>query len=173
MKERDRERFESFVQGTRTAMLRIAQNLCRASGLDPEDLVEETLERAFRQLERGDGPDPLALPFITTVMANRHIDLCRRRRAMEGAVAPVPPSEDASMPEPEQVERWRSVDDRQLLAAVEALAPGRIREAYQLHVEGLRYRQIAERLGVPEGTVGSDLSIARRQLRRLLLGGQW
>jgi len=77
------------------------------------------------------------------------------------------------MPEPEQVERWRSVDDRQLLAAVEALAPGRIREAYQLHVEGLRYRQIAERLGVPEGTVGSDLSIARRQLRRLLLGGQW
>ena len=151
-------------------MLRIAQNLCRASGLDPEDLVEETLERAYRQLERGAGPDPLALPFIATVMANRHIDLYRRRRAEEGAVVPAPPPEEASMPEPEQVERWRGVDDAQLQAAVAALAPERIREAYQLHVQGLRYRQIAERLGVPEGTVGSDLSIARRQLRQLLLG---
>src|SRR6185295_16112474 len=93
MTKGDRERFEAFVRTSRRAMLRIAQNLCRASGVDPEDLVEETLERAFGKLEHGAGADPLALPFVATVMTHRYIDLCRRRRA-EGVV-PEPAAPEA------------------------------------------------------------------------------
>ncbi|HYV47538.1 MAG TPA: RNA polymerase sigma factor [Myxococcaceae bacterium] len=171
MTKGDRERFEAFVRTSRRAMLRIAQNLCRASGVDPEDLVEETLERAFGKLEHGAGADPLALPFVATVMTHRYIDLCRRRRA-EGVVpepaAPEAEGEVAAVPEPEPMERWRSVPDARLREAMATLRPERIREVYRLHATGLRYKQIAERLGIPEGTVGSDLSDARRQLRRLL-----
>jgi len=166
MTERDLARFEAFVRSARPAMVRIAQNLCRASSVDPEDLVEETLERALRQLERGMAADPLALPFITTVMTNRYIDLCRRKRTVEESVAPS--GEELAVTEPERIERWRGVADEQLRVAVAGLQPERVREAFQMHARGLRYRQIAERLGVPEGTVGSDLSEARRQLRRLL-----
>ncbi|HVE81983.1 MAG TPA: RNA polymerase sigma factor, partial [Myxococcales bacterium] len=168
MTKGDRARFETFVRGSRAAMVRIARNLSRAAAaLDPEDLVEETLERALRQLERGAGPDPLTLAFATTVMTNRYIDLCRKRRSEAAAV---PPPE----PEPEEEhseERWRGVGDEQLVKAIQALQPPRVREAYQLHAQGMRYRQIAERLHVPEGTVGSDLSEARKQLRRMLAGG--
>jgi RNA polymerase sigma-70 factor, ECF subfamily len=173
MTKGDQERFESFVRASRRSMFRIAQNLCRTSGVDPEDLVAETLERVLRQLERGAGADPLALPFIATVMANRHVDLCRRRRAegvSEHAVPEVEPEEEGVVTEPEPMERWRSVPDAELREAMAALEPERLREVYRLHASGLRYRQIAERLGIPEGTVGSDLSVARRQLRRQLLG---
>lgn len=172
MTKGDRERFEAFVRTSRRAMLRIAQNLCRASGVDPEDLVEEALERALRQLEHGAGADPLALPFVATVMANRFIDLFRRRRAAdvsEHAAPEVVLDEEVAV-EPEPLERWRSVAEAQLREAMEALRPERIREVYRLHASGLRYRQIAARLGIPEGTVGSDLFDARRQLRRQLLG---
>src|SRR4051812_25113996 len=67
MTEQQRDRFDGFVRVTRAPMLRVAQNLCRNNGRDPEDLVHEALERVLRQLERGGGPDPLTLPFVSTV----------------------------------------------------------------------------------------------------------
>lgn len=166
----ERERFDSFVRSVRPAMLRIATNLCRTSGRDPEDLVHEALERALRQLEHGAGPDPLSLGFISTVMTNRHIDLCRRKRTEDSTLVSKEPEavEEPSMPDLEQLEQWRGVSDERLLQSIAALRPRRIREAYELHAKGFRYRQIAELLGVPEGTVGSDLSEARKQLRKLL-----
>jgi len=174
MKNGDRERFEAFVRTSRRAMLRIAQNLCRTSGVDPEDLVAEALERAFRQMERGAGWDPLALPFVARVMANLHVDKVRRllRRAEKTSeqAAPEGETEKEAVVDPEPLERWRSVPDAELREAVDALRPERIREVFRLHSSGMRYKEIALRLGIPEGTVGSDLSIARRQLRRQLLG---
>jgi RNA polymerase sigma-70 factor (ECF subfamily) len=169
MTERELERFETFVRGARTAMLRIAQNLCRASSVDPEDLVEETLERALRQIERRSAHDPLAIPYLATVMTNRYIDLLRRRRAEASSMAGTKSDEEeVSVLDPEPMERWRNVGDEQLRVAVASLRPSRVRAAYELHAQGLRYRAIAQQLGVPEGTVGSDLFDARRQLRRLL-----
>jgi len=38
-------------------------------------------------------------------------------------------------------------------------------------MEGYVHREVAERLGIPEGTVASRLHIARRRLRRFLAGG--
>jgi RNA polymerase sigma-70 factor (ECF subfamily) len=174
MKNGDRERFEAFVRTSRRGMLRIARNLCRTSGVDPEDLVEEALERALRQLERGEG-DPLALPFVTRVMTNQFIDICRHRQRTGDAPEKAAPEvqsggEEEVVVDPEPVERWRNVPDAQVQQAVEALEPERLREVYRLHAGGLRYKQIARRLGIPEGTVGSDLSDARRQLRQRLGG---
>lgn len=40
-------------------------------------------------------------------------------------------------------------------------------------VEGLSYREIAEALGIKEGTVGSRLNQARRQLRKHLVELGW
>lgn len=170
MTDHDRERFDEFVRVMRAPMVRIAQNLCRNTGRDPEDLVHEALERVLRQLERGTGPDPLTSGFVSAVMTNRHIDLCRRKRTEEDTlVASAPePEEEPIVPDPEELERWRGVSDERLLEAMAALRPRRVREAYALHARGLRYKQISEQLGVPEGTVGSDLSEARKQLRKLL-----
>lgn len=173
MTEQQRDRFDGFVRVVRTPMLRIAQNLCRNNGRDPEDLVQEALERVLRQVEHGGGPDPLTLPFVSTVMMNRHIDLCRRKKAEDSTLVTAAPEsgDEASMPDHEELERWRGVSDERLLAAIALLQPKRVREAYEMHAQGLRYKRISERLGVPEGTVGSDLSEARKQLRKILSNG--
>jgi RNA polymerase sigma-70 factor, ECF subfamily len=173
MTERDRERFDAFVRDVRAPMLRIARNLCRNDGRDPEDLVHEGLERVLRQLEHGEGQDPLTLRFVSAVMTNRYIDLCRRKRVEESTLSASEPEagEEASVPEHEEIEQWRGVSDERLLEAIATLHPRRVREAYEMHAQGLRYRQIADRLGIPEGTVGSDLSEARKQLRKILLNG--
>jgi len=40
------------------------------------------------------------------------------------------------------------------------------------HMEGLSVREVADALGIPEGTVKSRLHYARQQLRRVLMGGE-
>jgi RNA polymerase sigma-70 factor (ECF subfamily) len=55
-----------------------------------------------------------------------------------------------------------------LFEAINSLPEG-LRQAYRLHLAGLSYEQIALRLGISEGTVGSRLTLARRQLRERLI----
>jgi len=65
-------------------------------------------------------------------------------------------------------ERWAQVSDQQFLDAIRQLKPEKLQQAYRLHARGLRYREIARQMGVPEGTVGAWLTGARDQLRALL-----
>jgi RNA polymerase sigma-70 factor (ECF subfamily) len=77
-------------------------------------------------------------------------------------------AETVAAPERPELEKWALVADEDFLAAVDRLRPEKLREAYRLHATGLRYREIARRMEVPEGTVGSWLTGARSQLRHLL-----
>ena len=66
-----------------------------------------------------------------------------------------------------QVERWRAITDEALRQAEESLRP-KVREAYLLRRSGKSYGEIANRMNTSIGTVGSWISEARLQLRRLL-----
>lgn len=49
-----------------------------------------------------------------------------------------------------------------------------LRTIFQLkEVDGLAYREIAQIVGIPEGTVGSRLNRARRELRNHLIDLGW
>src|SRR5262245_30492301 len=103
MTQQDRERFDGFIRASRAPMLRIAHNLCRNTGREPKDVVHEALVRVLKHLERGGGPDPLTLSFVSKVMTHHHSDLFRRKRAQESSLASSgpEPEEESVMPDPE------------------------------------------------------------------------
>lgn len=145
----------------------------RSGGIDPEDLVQEALTRGL--LHHGAlaaQPEPVYRAWLCRAMTNHFLDQCRKRRS-ELLEQDRPElrlvREGVAAPEPEPMEVWEHISEKDFRSAIAQLPNPRVREAYSLHASGLRYRAIALRMGVPEGTVGSWLYQARKELKALLL----
>ena len=69
--------FEEFVLPEVEVMLRVARSLTR-NHADAEDLVQDTLIRAYKAIERFDGRHPRA--WLLTILRNTNINRHRRRR---------------------------------------------------------------------------------------------
>jgi RNA polymerase sigma-70 factor, ECF subfamily len=67
-----------------------------------------------------------------------------------------------------EVEVLEALPDHQIAHALEALPDGLRMAVYYADVEGYRYKEIAEIMDIPIGTVMSRLHTARRRLRILL-----
>ena len=119
---------------------------------DHDDLVQETYVRTLRAYEGGRVTHAKA--FLFTTARNAAIDLFRRRRGQDHQEI----SEDTAMPlldeSPgvgEAIEREQRLEA--LLEAILAL-PERCRQVMMLrHLDGLAYKEIAERLGISPETV--------------------
>jgi RNA polymerase sigma-70 factor (ECF subfamily) len=162
--------FEAFVRRHQLLLRGLARKLSGQSGVDPEDLVQETFERALRHFDalslQGEGNQRA---WLCTSLHNRFLDLCRRRRTevMEQPELRLLRIQQELSPAEQAQERWERISAEDFRAAIGRLKPN-LREAYELHVGGLKYRAIAQKLGVPEGTVGSWLFQARKELNELL-----
>ena len=156
--------FEQYVLPELDVMFRVAYSLTR-NRPDAEDLVQDTLVRAYKAIERFDGRYPRA--WLLTILRNTHINRNRRRRPellrdpdtqLERLVQS-PETAEAIRPD-------RFVDlefDAGLEAALESLSEP-FAEVIEL-VDGLAYAEAAEVLGIPIGTVMSRLHRARRKIR--------
>jgi len=132
---------------------------------DADDLVQETFIRVWRSLERFD-PDRPFVPWLMTIAVNRAKTLAARTRSDVEAIDERIPW-DGPSPE-DHAERARLARD-----VTEAMGKLPEEQRVVLHlraVEGLAYREIAEALDIPIGTVMSRLSRAREHLR-VRLGG--
>lgn len=69
--------FDAFVGPYLPVLLRVAGSLCR-NPHDAEDLVQDTLIRAFKGLDGFDGAYPRA--WLLTIMRNANINQHRRQR---------------------------------------------------------------------------------------------
>ena len=133
-----------------------------------EDLVQETYLRAFQARRR---PEPLegVRPWLFTILHN----LWRNQRR-RGTMASLDDDTAGALPsvEPDPAEGLsRAEDAARLRAAIEAL-PHAFREVVVLRFgEGFSYREIAEVLACPAGTVMSRLARARCLLRASLAAG--
>ncbi len=174
----DRLTFEREVLGRRTelypAALRMTRNPC-----DAEDLVQETMIRAYAGM-RHYQPGTNARAWLYRIMANTFINSCRKRKREPMHVlspeldnpqlALVPdaatrPDGCAPSAEAEVLGRFTHSD---FYAALTELPECFRTVAYLADVEGYTYRDIAEMIGVPIGTVMSRLSRARAKLRTRL-----
>ncbi len=133
------------------------------STTEAEDLVQDTLVRAFGAIERFDGERPR--PWLVTILRNTNINRVRRHRP-----------ETADTDPDSLVALADSVDDvaaqRELADAVAELVPSlpaAFRDVLDLvDGRGLSYAEAAEALNIPVGTVMSRLHRARRRLRARL-----
>ena len=164
----DRQRFERIVMPHLGAAYTLARWLVRGTA-DADDVVQEAALRALRSLDRYRGGDPRA--WVLTIVRNTCYTWLRQNRMGEiaGGVdgdLPELAADPASEPE---VQCLRQADRQLLQAALEAL-PAEFREVLVLReIEGCSYKEIADVVDVPLGTVMSRLARARQQVQRFVL----
>lgn len=161
------DRFVRYVLPEVEVLLRVARTLTRRPA-DAEDLVQDTLMRAYQAIDRFDGAHPRA--WLLTILRNTHINRNRRRRPEllddPGTTLEQLASGDVEGPEGLVV---GSTFDAVVTNALDAL-PDRYRHVVTLvDIHGLSYAEAAEALGVPEGTVMSRLHRARARMRHRLV----
>lgn len=137
------------------------------SPADAEDLVQETLLRAYRGISSFDGRHPRA--WLLTILRNAQLNRFRRRRPelLRNPHAALGADVPDQAPGPEAIAIDASFDAT-LAQAVQAL-PEKMRRVVQLvDVDGLTYQEAAATLGIPIGTVMSRLHRARSRIRQQL-----
>ena len=139
------------------------------SGEDAEDVVQEAYLRAFQYADGFRGGDARA--WLLTIVRNTAYGWLRKTRTFDAAAEfdEEIHSSGAETTNPEQL-LLQNADTELVKRALDAL-PVRFREILVLReLEGLTYKEIAEVMDVPIGTVMSTLSRARQQFRRVLTG---
>lgn len=160
------EAFRLHVEPELPVLLRVAVTLT-GSRADAEDLVQETLIRAFRAIDRFDGRHPRA--WLLTILRNTNMNMHRRQRPgliddwdAVGDPRPAFGAEQAISAEQSVLDE---ILDEDLEAAVASLDQRFRTVLLLIDVDRLTYAEAAEALGVPVGTVMSRLSRARDRVR--------
>ncbi len=162
-----RARFNAQVLPHLDAAYRLARWLTRSQA-DAEDLVQESILKAFRAFDALRGSDVKA--WLFAIVRNGHLTgLARRERR---ALVPLPDDDDArdgaalvcGDPGPESASMRRDAE-RTLAGLLAELAPEHREVLVLRELEELDYRDIAAVTQVPLGTVMSRLARARASLK--------
>jgi RNA polymerase sigma-70 factor, ECF subfamily len=145
-------------------LLHRAAVLTRRDRSEASDLVQDTFERAIRNVHRL-LPGSNVRAWLYTILANRYQDLRRSDRTR----ASVPLGDDQpSAAAPEAPPRWAAVTPAELKAALSGLSLD-LRATFEYReFERLSYAEIGRIMGVPVATVGTRLSRARARLKEIL-----
>ncbi len=172
--ETDAQLVARVRRGDRAAAGALAERYlraCRAVALavtgdeaDADDVCQDAFVAAIERIDGCRDPGRFG-PWLMQIVRNRARDQLRAR------ARPILPIEGMTI-ESERAspaaEAERGDATARLLAAIGELSEER-REVLLLHdLEGWTHREIAERLGLPPGTVRSHLHHARRSVRSLL-----
>jgi RNA polymerase sigma-70 factor (ECF subfamily) len=129
-----------------------------------DDLVQDCLERALSRLENwrtGESPRR----WLFTIMHHIFVDQLRKvKRAGEVMTF----SEDGVADVAAPAQQMDSVASREIIDALDKIAPERRAAIVLVAVEGFSYAEAANILGVPAGTLMSRIARGRDDLRALL-----
>ena len=141
--------------------LRRYARVLRRNREDADDLVQDTLERAWSRAGLWQGVGDMRT-WLFSIMHNLHVDALRRGRLDTVDL-------DEQTPEvPVAATQGQALAVRDPAAALAAL-PAEQRDVLLLiALEGVAYADAARTLGIPIGTVMSRLSRGRERLRLLI-----
>ncbi len=163
--EGDRDALEKVFQRYGGAVHSMARRV-----LGNETLAEDTAQDVFvgfwQTPERFDPTRGTLRTYLLTLAHRRAVDTVRSEQARFNREEKVPGDVPSSIEE----EVWSRAVSDEVRRAVESLSDGE-REAIELAYFGhLTYVEVAERLGLPEGTVKSRIRSGMRRLSLTLAG---
>jgi len=168
----DTEAFEPLVEKYKRKVFRLAYQVLRDQE-DALDVAQEAFVKAFRALPAFKG-DSAFYTWLFRITMNVALDRKRQRatRAKSLGAEDVPPEEwertaTSTDPDPEDVATGAERRER-IRKGLDSLSEHHRAIIILSDIEGLQYREIAEVLGIPMGTVMSRLHHARKRLREVL-----
>jgi RNA polymerase sigma-70 factor (ECF subfamily) len=143
------------------------------SAEDAHDLLQETFLRAFQKLSLFQGGSSF-YTWVYRIAVNLALSDRRRRKTARPVVEAssresFDPADDPGQTDP-ALPLERAERDERIQNALNTLAADHRAVVVLKDLDGLRYEEIAEILGIPVGTVRSRLHRARSELRLLLHG---
>lgn len=159
------DQFEKLALEQIDMLYRVARRMCRDAHR-AEDLVQETYLRAFRSRDDFDLQEYGIRPWLVRILHNLHVSR-GQREARQPALVDDEHLHSAAVAAEVIPGNWEGMD-QQLKRAFENMP-----EEYQsvMHlwaIEELSYKEIADALNVPLGTVMSRLHRARGRLSEQL-----
>lgn len=153
-----------------------AMRMTNNNRADAEDLVQETMLKAYAGFATyRDGSNLRA--WLYRIMTNTHINAYRKRSVRPAEYATdeftdwqlVDSAQHSSTGlRSAEIEALELLPDTEIRAALQALPEEFRMTVYYADVEGFRYREIADIMATPMGTVMSRLHRGRKFLRDLL-----
>ena len=141
----DERAYGEFLRQTACLVRLFARQKVVRSGIDPEDIVQETLLAIHMKRHTWRTGEPVT-PWIYAIARYKLVDAFRRRgRLQEIDIAEI--TESFAEPEAE------TISERDVGRALEKLAPGQRSVVAAVSVDGRSVRETAESLGMSETAV--------------------
>lgn len=160
--------FDAFITPHLEIMLRVARSLCRDAH-DAEDLVQDTVIRAFNGYASFDGRYPRA--WLLTILRNTNINRHRRQRPvlLRDATDLSGEADRRNVPAPSaEHDATAAMSAPWVAEALGHLSPRHLEVVQLVDIDGLTYDDAAAAIGIPAGTVMSRLHRARQRMRAQL-----
>jgi RNA polymerase sigma-70 factor (ECF subfamily) len=159
----DSEAMREVWQRHGAVLMKFALRLTRGDKQRAEDIVQETLVRAWRHPEVvGTGQQPIR-SWLFTITRNVAIDMWRARSRTEETLD----DEHDNLPDPaEPIEKVITAMD--VRAALSRLIPEHRQVIVEMYLRDRSVAEVASLLRIPEGTVKSRAYYGVRRLRQVL-----
>ena len=176
-KRGDRDAFRALVERHERKAYAVALGMVKQPD-DARDIVQEAFLKVWRSLGAFEGQSAF-YTWLYRIVANLCIDHLRKGKAQveyddqrvheEDQVA----GDDNILPQTAGLHPGRAFESKELGAAIEraleTLSPNHRAVLLMREVEGLSYREMAQAMGVSEGTIMSRLFHARKKMQSALV----
>ena len=166
------ELIEGCRKGSRASQRALYDRYCRKmlvvclryskTTAEAEDILQEAFVKVFQGIENFRGDSKLET-WITRIMVNTALNANRKKLYL----LPMVDIEETNLPEEEV--SISGIHFTQLLEMIQALPPGCQIVFNMFAIEGFSHKEIAEQLGISEGTSKSQFARAKSLLKQRLL----
>lgn len=158
--------FRKDLIGVQEELLRFAYKLT-ADREEANDLLQETSLKALDNEEKY-VPDTNFKGWMYTIMRNIFINNYRKIVREQTFVDQTDNLYHLSMPQDSGFASTEGAYDLKEMHRIVNSLPRDYKVPFSMHVSGFKYREIAERLGLPLGTVKSRIFFTRQKLQKEL-----
>ena len=156
--------FRKDLLAVQEELLRFAYKLT-ATGKKRIDLLQETSLQGFGITKNKFEPDTNFRGWMYTIMRNIFINNYRKIVREQTFVDQTDNQYHLSMPQDSGFASTEGAYDLKEMHRIVNALPRDYKVPFSMHVSGFKYREIAERLGLPLGTVKSRIFFTRQKLQ--------